>query len=86
MRRTVKERREHPRVPKRIRVHWQRVDTERRDAPRVGPVEATVTLDVSKGGLSFTVAEPLAAGTALALSSANSAVRRSPRSPASRAA
>jgi hypothetical protein len=68
MRRTVQERREHPRVSKQLRVHWQRIDTERSDAPRVGPVEATVTRDVSKGGLSFTVAEPLAAGTVLSLS------------------
>jgi hypothetical protein len=64
----VVERREHPRVPKRIRVRWQRIDAERGDAARLGPVEATVTLDISRGGLSFPVAEPLAVGTPLALS------------------
>ena len=62
------ERREHPRVPKRIRVRWQRIDAEQGDAARVGPVAATVTLDISRGGLCFPVAEPLPVGTPLALS------------------
>lgn len=61
------ERREHPRVEKRIRVRWQRVDAEGGDAKRVGPVEASVTLDVSRGGLRFPVAEPLPVGTIVAL-------------------
>lgn len=65
------ERREHPRVAKRIRVRWQRVDDERGDergeARRVGPVEAAVTSDVSQGGLGFPVAEPIPVGTILAL-------------------
>jgi hypothetical protein len=67
MRRSVDERREHPRVAKRIRVRWQRVDDQRDDARRVGPVEPTVTSDVSRGGLGFPVLEPLPVGTLLAL-------------------
>lgn len=61
------ERREHPRVAKRIRVRWQRVDSKGAEAKRVGPVEATSTLDVSRGGLGFPVAEALPVGTLLAL-------------------
>lgn len=67
MRRSLAERREHPRVAKRIRVRWQRVDDERGDAKRVGPVEAGVTNDVSRGGLGFPIPEPLPVGTLLAL-------------------
>jgi hypothetical protein len=63
----VAERREHPRVAKRIRVRWQRVDSQGGEAKRVGPVEATRTLDVSRGGIGFPVPEPLPVGTLLAL-------------------
>ena len=61
------DRREHPRVEKRIRLRWQRVDGAGGEAKRVGPVEPSVTLDVSRGGLAFSVPEPLPVGTILAL-------------------
>jgi hypothetical protein len=63
----VSERRSHPRIEKKIRVRWQRVDAESHDAAKVGPVEASVTRDLSPGGLGFPVADELAVGTVLAL-------------------
>lgn len=61
------DRRKHPRVAKEIRVRWQLVDADHPDAPKIGPVAAAQTRDVSKGGLSFHVDEPLAVGTVIAL-------------------
>ena len=61
------ERRKHPRVAKRIRLRWQRVDTTEGAAVKVGPLEAAFTRDVSKGGLGFTVPQAIETGTILAI-------------------
>jgi hypothetical protein len=63
----VAERRKHPRFAKQIRVRWQRVDAAARDAAKVGPLEATQSRDVSRGGLSFYVAAEIAVDTVLAI-------------------
>ncbi len=63
----LSERRKLPRVAKRIRIRWQRVETAARDAVKVGPVEAAFTRDVSKGGVGFPVAQEIEVGTLLAI-------------------
>jgi hypothetical protein len=63
----VFERRAQPRISEAIRVRWQRLESEGREAAKVGPVVASVTRDVSDGGLSFAVESELPVGTVLAL-------------------
>ena len=61
------ERRKHLCVAKQIRIRWQRVATSDCAAAKVGPVEATHTRDVSKGGLGFPVAYEIEVGTILSI-------------------
>ena len=65
------ERRKHPRSRCDLRVSWQRVHVDE-SAPghlaATGPVVVATARDMSRDGLAFTTAEPLAVSAALLLS------------------